>query len=539
MRPTLAAAALLWLTAFQCLNALQGSLQVVTFTGPVTGQPVTFTLYLPPGYNGSTNRYPLIIHLHGIGGRHFGQQTNLVPTSLETAVTNGVIGPCIIAFPDGYTNTFWADSATSPKPAETNVRLEIIPYLDANYRTIGTADRRIIQGFSMGGFGAAKFATKFPELFAACVIYDGAMLTWAEVQQRHAPEAAEIFNNNGTTFDLFSPWRWLTQNVETVRGAIPFRIMLGSLTNENRAWRDALLAQSITPSYVETGCPHVLPCLLDSQGSNSWAFIASAFGQHDPTNELRVKILRSGNDALLRWNSEPAQRFDVHRRALLTTTSNWTALATNWPASSSNSTEYRHTNALALGSGFYRIARVQTNPGSPAFTFDWSGTNFTYTDAQRTFTGILLKPAGAGPFPAVIISHGAGGSVTNYSLPKARDMSSWGLVAIAPNLTHVGGGETNVVNMGFCPENLARITACLNVLGSLPYVDTNRIALFGHSMGAFATIGSAAALTGRIRAASITSGGIIPDSAGDTNAAPTANDEPAIPMRNAATSSVR
>jgi len=63
--------------------------------------------------------------------------------------------------------------------------------------------------------------------------------------------------------------------------------------------------------------------------------------------------------------------------------------------------------------------------------------------------------------------------------------------------------------------------ACANVLASLAYVDTNRIALFGHSMGAFATIGDAAVLGSRIRTAAITAGGAIPDSAGTNNAAPT------------------
>jgi dienelactone hydrolase len=101
-------------------------------------------------------------------------------------------------------------------------------------------------------------------------------------------------------------------------------------------------------------------------------------------------------------------------------------------------------------------------------------------------------------------------------------MSAWGMVCIGPTLTHVAGGETNPISMGNCPENLARATACANVLASLSYVDTNRIALFGHSMGAFATIGDAAALGGRIRAAGITAGGVISDTPNAaTNPAPT------------------
>jgi predicted peptidase len=504
------------------LLALSGSVQTITFTGPVTGHPVTFSLYLPSGYNSSTNRYPVIIHLHGIGGTHNGAQISLVPESHEAAVIAGLIEPCIIVFPDGYNDSFWADSVNSTKPAETNVKEEIIPYLDANYRTIASRSRRVIQGFSMGGFGAAKFATKFPDTFCACVVYDGAMLTWEQVQQRHPVQTSEIFNNSGATFDLYSPWYWLGQNANALRTAMPFRDIAAALINENRAWRDALLAQSINSNYVETGLPHSIGPLLDAQGAASWSFISTAFAQASTNNSngLQHFVQKQGTNVSVRWPSQTDEQFHIERRANLQPTNAWQALATNWPAGVGVETEFVHSNALSSLSGYYRVMRQGTS-APPAFTFDWTGTNFTYTDAQRTFTGIMLKPTGSGPFPAVIISHGAGGTATGYSLSKAREMVAWGLVCIGPTLTHVAGGETNSPNMGNCPENIARAAVCANVLAGLSYVDTNRIALFGHSMGAFATIGDAAALGGRIRAAAITAGGVIPDSAGANNAAPT------------------
>ena len=233
-------------------------------------------------------------------------------------------------------------------------------------------------------------------------------------------------------------------------------------------------------------------------------------------------IRRQGSDVRLFWPSQPGENFLVEHRTNWQPVGFWQPLATNWPAALGSGTEFIHTNALGGAAEFYRVARL-------GFTFDWSGTNFTYSDAARSFTGIMLKPAGNGPFPGVIISHGAGGTANGYSLTKAREISAWGVVCIGPTLTHTAGGETNSYNMGFCPENLARISVCANVLASLSYVDTNRLALFGHSMGAFATIGSAAVLTNRFRAAVITAGGVIPDSAGTNNAAPTVTE--ANPIR--------
>jgi dienelactone hydrolase len=491
------------------LFALNGTVQSVTFNGPVTGQAVTFSIYLPAAYASSTNRFPVIYHLHGLGGFHNSTQISTVPASHEAAVAAGLIEPCILVFPDGYRDSFWADSATTDKPAETNVKLEVIPYVDANYRTIAIRERRAIQGFSMGGFGAARFAAKFPDTFCACAIYDGAMLTWTQLQQRHAALAAEIFANSATQFALYSPWHWLTQNVATLRASMAFRQPVAALVNENRNWRDALLANGVAVDYVETGLAHNLGPLLDAEGANTWAFIEAAFANSTSGVHLRVV----DHHAVLQWPGPLARQFDIEYRPNIAT-GEWLRLATNWPA-----TEFWHSNALLIaGTGFYRVRSTT----APPFTFDWTGTNFTYSDSERTFSGIMLKPAGGGPFPAIIISHGAGGTASGYSLAKARDFSPWGAVCIGPTLTHSAGGETNPINMGHCPENLARITACANVLATLAYVDTNRLALFGHSMGAFATIGASGAGFGsRVRAASITSGGIIPDSAGTTNATPT------------------
>jgi dienelactone hydrolase len=436
--------------------------------------------------------------------------------------------PCIIVFPDAYRDSFWADSINSAKPAETNLKQETIPFVDTNYRTLATRSRRAIQGFSMGGFGAAKFATKFPETFAACVVYDGALLTWPQMQQRHPIEAAEIFNNDPAVFDLYSPWYWLTQNVITLRATMPFDSIVGALTTENRAWRDAASGQEISLTYVETGLPHSLGPLLDAQGSNSWAFIARAFvtASSNDSTAMRLRLNRLGDHAELSWQGYPGEIFQLEHRS--NHNSPWQALITNM-APAEMEARFIHSNALAAPAGYYRLLRHSTS--APSANFTWAGTNFAYSDAQRSFTGILLKPPGEGPFPAVLINHGAGSTLSGYALSRAREMSAWGMVCMAPTLTHVAGGETDPANMGHCPENIARALACAEVLHGLSFVDSNRLAIFGHSMGAFAAIGEAAALGRRLRAASITSGGVIPDSApgGTNNASPTVSE--ANPVR--------
>lgn len=262
-------------------NVTAGSVQPMSFTAGSTGLPVNFTVYLPPNYASSTRRYPVLFHLHGIGGTHNGNQISAVPRSHEAAVRAGLVQELIIVFPDGFQDSFWADSVNSAKPAETHLVQELLPYIDNNFRTITAPGFRIIQGFSMGGFGAAKFATKFPALFTTCVVYDGAMLSWTQVRQRHAQQAQEIFNNDSARFDLHSPWAWLTLNGATLAANSMFRDSVGALLSENRAWRDALAVHPQSSDYVETGLPHTLRPLLDAQGANSWALIGQRLASAD------------------------------------------------------------------------------------------------------------------------------------------------------------------------------------------------------------------------------------------------------------------
>ncbi len=266
------AASLLCLAGTACAQ-IDGTVQSLSFIGPITGAPVNFSLYLPEGYAAGTTDLPVIYHLHGIGGTHNGNQINSVPASYEAARSAGLIEAAIIVFPSGYQDSFWADSANSAKPAETNLVQELIPHIDANYRTQSHRGGRIIQGFSMGGFGTIKFAAKFTDLFGAAVAYDGAMVTWATMLSMHPVQAAEVFDNDEAVYNQYSPWYWTTQNAAEIAAGTPIRMVVGALQGGNRVFRDHLVGLGITPDYVETGLPHSLGPILTAQGAASWAFI--------------------------------------------------------------------------------------------------------------------------------------------------------------------------------------------------------------------------------------------------------------------------
>ena len=126
--------------------------------------------------------------------------------------------------------------------------------------------------------------------------------------------------------------------------------------------------------------------------------------------------------------------------------------------------------------------------------------------------GILLKPAGPGPFGAVIISHGAGGNVSALPRTIAIEMRRWGLVGVATNYTHSAavpiGAPGTANDPGASDANVQRAHAVREILRTLNYVDQGRVAAHGHSMGAFVTTALVAAYPNDFRVASHTAGGV-------------------------------
>lgn len=130
-------------------------------------------IYLPAGYAGGKARYPVIYLLHNINwsnDRIFAPGSATQPT-FDRAIAQGVIGPFIVVAAD-YTSPaagpFYANSSTAGRWEDFTLR-EVIPFVDANYRTIARAGSRGIMGDFMGGFGALHYAFRHPEVFS--VVY--------------------------------------------------------------------------------------------------------------------------------------------------------------------------------------------------------------------------------------------------------------------------------------------------------------------------------------------------------------------------------
>lgn len=107
----------------------------------------------------------MLYWLHG----SLGGLPGIAPLSahLGDAMRAGLIPSMIVVFPSGLRLSLGGESKDGLVPMETVVVKELLPDVDANFRTIPTRGGRIVEGFSMGGYGAARFGLKCHDLFGA------------------------------------------------------------------------------------------------------------------------------------------------------------------------------------------------------------------------------------------------------------------------------------------------------------------------------------------------------------------------------------
>jgi dienelactone hydrolase len=133
-----------------------------------------------------------------------------------------------------------------------------------------------------------------------------------------------------------------------------------------------------------------------------------------------------------------------------------------------------------------RYARAVVAAGVALLVLSGCGGIITFNshrEGQR-LTGVLRKPGGPGPFPAVVLMHGCGG-IQPGNETWASDLTRWGYVTLlVDSFTPRGLSEicTNFGRLGVGDRTLDAYGA-LDHLQSLPFVDKDRVALMGWSHG--------------------------------------------------------
>lgn len=116
-----------------------------------------FRVLLPVGYASWGLSYPVVYLLHGLFGsfKNWTELTNIASLPRDEF---------IIVMPEGE-NGWYTDGRSGTDNYESYFIRELVPAVDAEYRTIANDRGRGVAGLSMGGYGAFKFALKYPQLF--------------------------------------------------------------------------------------------------------------------------------------------------------------------------------------------------------------------------------------------------------------------------------------------------------------------------------------------------------------------------------------
>ena len=214
-----------------------------------------YRVLLPKHYE-SSGRFPALYLLHGLYGDYLNWDTR---TNLENYARDLRL---LIVMPDAD-NSWYTDSATVPQDKfEDYIAKDLISEVDEKYRTIRVRHGRAIAGLSMGGYGAAKLALKYPELFAFAGSLSGALnapRNLDALRPEFRAKLAEVFGNEGSQQraenDIF-----LLLNTPPQTPYPYFYLACGTddfFLDINRAFTLQLSSRKLAYEYHETPGAHV------------------------------------------------------------------------------------------------------------------------------------------------------------------------------------------------------------------------------------------------------------------------------------------
>ena len=138
------------------------------------------SVYLPPDYDKSKKRFPVIYYMHGFMG------TDSISSQMKMILDRGInqqkIRPFILVIASHYTvyeGSFYSNSSLTGNWSDFAGK-ELVEYVDKNFRTIATRDSRGIAGHSMGGYGAIKTGMLFPDVFSSVYALSPGLLAFVK-----------------------------------------------------------------------------------------------------------------------------------------------------------------------------------------------------------------------------------------------------------------------------------------------------------------------------------------------------------------------
>jgi len=162
----------------QNTNAQQYIKIDASFYSPVLDEVKKIDIYLPGDYyENPEQEYATIYYLHGGGAnQNEGSDNAMYYYNLHGQDPEITSPPAIFVCPNGacqpYVGSMYVNSELYGN-YEDYIMQDVIRFVESNFRAMPDKNFRMITGFSMGGFGSASLASKYPEKFRACIPMSG------------------------------------------------------------------------------------------------------------------------------------------------------------------------------------------------------------------------------------------------------------------------------------------------------------------------------------------------------------------------------
>jgi enterochelin esterase-like enzyme len=260
------------------------------FASRAAGCRVTYHLYTPAAHDRDPQaRFPVVYWLHGTGGGLAGIRP--LAARFDAAITAGQLPPCFVVFVHGLPEGMYVNWKDGSVKVEAVLIEDLIPHLDAHHRTVADRSGRIIEGFSMGGYGAARLGLGHPHLFAGVSLLGAGPL---QPDFSQAPRAGprrrdeifqRVYGGDAAYFLAVSPWMIAARQAGGL-GGMTIRQVIGGrdeTLENNRVFHERLTALGIAHEWsVMPGVGHDALGLISGLGERFWAFHRAVFSAPAP-----------------------------------------------------------------------------------------------------------------------------------------------------------------------------------------------------------------------------------------------------------------
>jgi enterochelin esterase family protein len=157
----------------------RGEVRMKTYFAKTTQSFRTAFVYTPPGYDSSRDRYPVLYLQHGSGeDASAWTKQGHAQVILDNLLADKAAVPMLIVMETGYAlkPDAMPEDGKNLRGNESFGQLvvsDLIPMVDANFRTLATRQGRAIAGLSMGGGQAAHIGMDNPTVFSAVASLSG------------------------------------------------------------------------------------------------------------------------------------------------------------------------------------------------------------------------------------------------------------------------------------------------------------------------------------------------------------------------------